>query len=68
LIRFGFSRLGANEIKVAHASWNQQSRRVIEKLGLRFVRENPCGFVKNGKPVPEREYAVTREEFDGLDL
>ena len=46
LIEFGFSHLGAAEITVGHAIWNHQSRRVVEKLSMRFVRENPCGFVK----------------------
>ena len=62
LIEFGFSQLGAAELTVGHATWNNQSRRVVEKLGLRFVRENPCGFMKNGQPVPEYEYVVTRTE------
>jgi RimJ/RimL family protein N-acetyltransferase len=39
-----------------------QSRRVIEKLGMRFIREIPCGFEKNGKPVPEFEYALERRD------
>lgn len=58
IIEFGFSRLGAVIIRAAHAAWNARSRRVIEKLGMRFVREIPCGFEKNGKPVPELEYAL----------
>jgi [ribosomal protein S5]-alanine N-acetyltransferase len=62
LIDFGFSQLGAVEITIAHATWNHQSRRVAEKLGLRFVRENPCGFLKKGKPVPEYEYVATKTE------
>lgn len=65
VIDFGFSRLGAMQIRGGHAIWNTQSRRVFEKLGMRFFGENPCGFEKNGKPVPELEYAVTREEHKG---
>ena len=66
LIEFGFSQLGAAEIMVAHAIWNHQSRRVVEKLGMRLVRENPCGFVKNGQPVAEHEYVITREERSNI--
>jgi ribosomal-protein-alanine N-acetyltransferase len=62
LIEFGFSQLGAAEITVAHATWNNQSKRVVEKLGFRFVRENPCGFIKRGRPVPEYEYVLSRTE------
>lgn len=68
LIEFGFSHLGAAEITVGHVIWNHQSRRVVEKLGIRFVRENPCGFVKNGQPVAEYEYVVTREERSNICL
>ncbi len=49
-------------ISAAHPTWNGQSKRVIEKLAMKFLRENPCGFVKNAKPVAEFEDAVTREE------
>jgi len=68
LIEFGFSHLGAAEITVGHAIWNHQSRRVVEKLGMRFVRENPCDFLKNGQPVAEYEYVVTRDERSNICL
>jgi ribosomal-protein-alanine N-acetyltransferase len=60
VVEFGFSHLGATMIRASHATWNLRSRRVIEKLGMRFIREIPCGFEKNGKPVPEFEYALER--------
>jgi ribosomal-protein-alanine N-acetyltransferase len=66
IIEFGFSRLGATVIRAARATWNVRSHRVIEKLGMRFVRENPCEFKKNGKTVPELEYALTNEEQPDL--
>jgi hypothetical protein len=50
-------------ISAAHATWNGQSKRVLEKLAMKFLRENPCGFIKNNKPVAEFEDAVTREEW-----
>jgi ribosomal-protein-alanine N-acetyltransferase len=62
LIDFGFTHLGATEIWVGHATWNHRSRRVIEKLGMRFVGEDPCGFEKNGRPIAEYKYVVTRAE------
>ena len=50
-------------ISAAHATRNDQSKQVIEKLAMKFLRENPCGFIKNNKPVAEFEDAVTREEW-----
>lgn len=68
ILEFGFSQLGAKVIRGAHATWNAQSKRVFEKLGMRFIGENPCGFEKNSKPVPEFEYAMTREEHSNSAL
>ncbi len=61
VIGFSFSRLGATVVRGAHATWNVPSKRVFEKLGMRFIGENPCGFEKNGKPVPEFEYEIAKE-------
>ena len=58
VIDFGFGELAASKITTAHAVFNAPSKRVIEKLGFRFTGENPCGFIKQGKPVPEYEYAL----------
>jgi len=52
-VDFAFERLGATRIVLSHATWNHQSRRVAEKLGMRLLRETPCGFMKRGEPVPE---------------
>ena len=61
VIDFGFKTLGATRITTAHAIWNMASKRVIEKLGFRFTCENPSGFVKQGKPVAEYEYAIEKD-------
>lgn len=58
VIHFGFSELSASKIVTAHAIWNTRSQRVIEKLGFRFMGENPCGFEKHGQPVAEYEYEI----------
>ena len=63
IIDFGFERLGANKIVAAHALWNVASKRVMEKLGLNYVRENPRGFAKNGQWVAEAEYETDRESW-----
>jgi RimJ/RimL family protein N-acetyltransferase len=60
VVEFGFSHLGATIVRAAHAAWNVQSKRVIERLGMRFIREIPDGFEKYGQPVAELEYALVR--------
>ncbi len=60
VLQFGFEAIGAGKIVTAHAVWNTRSQRVIESLGFHRVQENPAGFYKNGKPVPEYEYELIR--------
>ena len=59
VIAFGFERLKAKRIVTEHAIWNKRSKRVIEKLGFTYMRENPEGFYKGGKPVPQYEYELS---------
>jgi [ribosomal protein S5]-alanine N-acetyltransferase len=59
---FTFAELKASKITTAHALWNLQSKRVIEKLGFHFTGVNPCGFMKKGTPVAENEYVISRQE------
>ncbi|PCH62860.1 MAG: hypothetical protein COC09_07430 [Gammaproteobacteria bacterium] len=63
VIEFGIEELAASKITTAHATWNTASQKVIEKLGFQFTGENPCGFVKQGKPVSEYEYAIEAKAF-----
>ncbi|MCK5831115.1 MAG: GNAT family N-acetyltransferase [Methylococcales bacterium] len=58
VINFGFNDLAASKITTAHAIWNTPSKKVIEKLGFQFMGINPCGFMKEGKSVPEYEYVI----------
>lgn len=58
IIGFGFDRLGAESITAAHATWNQASGKVLESIGMEFVRVNPRGFKKRGVWVEEREYKI----------
>lgn len=62
IVDFGFQRLGARRISAAHATWNDASRRVLERIGMRFVRVNPRGYKKRGEWVAEHEYEITAEE------
>ncbi|MGY8815906.1 MAG: GNAT family N-acetyltransferase [Gammaproteobacteria bacterium] len=58
IINFGFSELNATSLTTAHAISNTASKKVIEKLGFKFTRENPRGYIKSGEPVAEYEYVI----------
>ncbi len=58
IVNFGFCRLGATAIRAAHATWNDASGKVLQRIGMRFVGSNPKGFQKRGKWVEEYEYEI----------
>ena len=59
LTEFAFARLQALTVRAAHAGANRQSRRVIEKLGMRFNRQLAAGVGVQGW-VSEYEYAIEK--------
>ena len=59
VLEFAETRLLVKTVKVAHVTWNDQSRRVIEKLGFTLLGTNPCGLIKDGQPIEEFEYELT---------
>jgi [ribosomal protein S5]-alanine N-acetyltransferase len=61
VLAFGFQTLGAARIEAPVATWNMASRRVLEKLGMTHLRDNPQGLHKHGRWVPEAEYAIDQE-------
>jgi uncharacterized protein YhfF len=65
-VDFGFERLGAALIWAGAAPWNRASLRVLEKLGMRHVADNPQGYLIDDEPIPIREYEITRERWGEL--
>lgn len=61
VVGFGFTQLGAEHIAACHALWNLKSRRVLEKVGMTFVKHVPQGFQKNGVWVAEDCLGVSRD-------
>lgn len=67
LVQYGFQEMGAEKIWAGVALWNQASRRVLEKIGLVYVKNNPAGYQIDGKPVETMEYEVDREKWSVRD-
>ena len=61
ILEFGFTVLGASRIEAGHSLWNTASERVLQKIGMTFVRHEPQGFQKKGAWVPENILAIDRE-------
>ena len=64
ILDWGFTELQAQRITSEHASWNEASGKVLLKAGFTHIGHLDCGFVKNGKEIPEEAYALTQEEWD----
>lgn len=63
LLEFAFEVIGAEKVCAGAGEWNQGSCRVLEKIGMRHVGDNPKGYYSKDEPVPTREYEISREEW-----
>jgi [ribosomal protein S5]-alanine N-acetyltransferase len=66
IIAFGFDRLGATRIEASYALWNKASRRVLEKVGMKFVRYIPHAFQKRGHWIEANKMEITQLEWLAL--
>ncbi len=69
LIKFGFRNLGASVIWASAAQRNYGSLRVLEKLGMVHVADNPEGYMIKGEAIPTREFDLrltSRREETGI--
>ena len=61
MIDFGFNTLKAKRIEIGHAIWNDASKKIINKCGFIYLRNNPKGFQKNGEWVEEVLYYIEKK-------
>jgi RimJ/RimL family protein N-acetyltransferase len=66
ILEFGFLDLGAALIWAGAAEWNHASLRVLEKLGMVHVSDNPEGYFINGEPMPTKEFEISRDLWQSL--
>jgi len=63
LLAFGFEEVGAKKIWAGAGEWNRVSCRVLEKIGMSYVGDNPKGYYSKGEPIATREYEISRESW-----
>jgi [ribosomal protein S5]-alanine N-acetyltransferase len=63
IVTFGFEELGAIKIVASYALWNKSSRRVLEKVGMKFIAYIPHAFKKNGYWVEANKMSIVRREW-----
>lgn len=67
ILRYGFEELGLALLTVSHFSWNQRSRRVIEKCGFHYDGTLRQGAVLPDGTVTDRCcYSLTAQEYESL--
>jgi len=70
VLGLGFKTLSASRIEASHATWNIASRRVLQKIGMSFVRHVPQGFEKGwamGRGGPLRNQRSRLEKTGRTD-
>ncbi len=63
VVAFCFEELGAEKIWAGAGIWNIGSNRVLEKLGMQYIRNNPEGYYSRGKPIETREYEISYTQW-----
>ncbi len=65
LISYWFQEMGAIRMWAGAGLWNEASIRVLEKLGMRYVKDNPKGYAVEGKFIPTKEFEITLSMWQG---
>jgi ribosomal-protein-alanine N-acetyltransferase len=68
IIRFGFEELGAKTIWAAAGKWNKGSNRVLKKLGMKYIGDNPQGYFSKGEPIPTHEFEISQEYWKTIKM
>ena len=66
-VDFSFEMLGAERIWAGASHWNMASRRVLVKIGMTYVGDNPEGYEVDNQPVPVQEYELQRTKWLAIE-
>jgi [ribosomal protein S5]-alanine N-acetyltransferase len=67
ILNFGFEELDADRIEASYALWNKSSRRVLEKVGMKFIAYIPHAFKKSSGWIEANKMSITRREWLSID-
>jgi RimJ/RimL family protein N-acetyltransferase len=67
VVEFAFRHIAAGSVWAGAATWNLASMRVLEKLGMIPVADNPKGYVIKGEAVPTKEYEISNKRWRQLN-
>ena len=62
VVDFGFETLGAGAIEARYATWNDRSRKVLERVGMTEVEYIAHGYQKRGAWVPEFRMRIEKKQ------
>jgi [ribosomal protein S5]-alanine N-acetyltransferase len=63
IMAFGFDLLGATHIEASYALWNKSSKRVLEKVGMKFIAYIPHAFQKKGRWIETNKMRINKQEW-----
>lgn len=63
---FAFQELGAARVWAGVTPQNLGSRRVLEKLGMTYLADNPDGYRLDGEAVPVKEYEIVAATWEAM--
>lgn len=63
VMKYMFETLKIDAITIGHFDFNLQSKRVVEKLGFKYVNENDYVRKYDDKIIRKINYRITKEEF-----
>lgn len=65
-IDYAFRELSASRVWAATAKWNEASLRVLQKLGMKYLRDNNEGYRIDDEPIPTKEFVLEASDLGGL--
>ena len=62
-LRYVFEEMEGEKVWAGAGTWNTGSQGVLEKVGMKRIKENPEGYHSRGKPIATIEYEITKEHW-----
>ena len=63
-ITYAFEEMMVDVLWCGHFVYNDRSRRVVEKAGFKYYRDGIYEARSLGKAIPEKQYVMTKEDYE----